>query len=222
MRYDQLWYVELGLDFHPVSCSPGLTDCACQCEERRWERARWNQGRPDGPPLVHLGLAGRQPGRLVFVVFHLTTFSKLDCLDFVWVHFLNLSTMPTSISLDHNRLSCRCTCFRSQKEEKTKTVVQVTSWFWISDCTNLPPEQTLEVGGLPRAGLALWPGNARPRTPWPRLSDPQSGSRMMMLTKNPLSKIKKFKPPGSLTNRRRRQRRSVEERENAGKGWDLR
>ena len=44
----------------------------------------------------------------------------------------------------------------------------------------------------------------------------------MMLTKNPLSKIKKFKPPGSLTNRRRRQRRSVEERENAGKGWDLR
>ena len=71
MRYDQLWYVELGLDFHPVSCSPGLTDCACQCEERRWERARWNQGRPDGPPLVRLGPAGHQPGRLFFFTWSL-------------------------------------------------------------------------------------------------------------------------------------------------------
>ena len=63
--------MELGLDFHPVSCSPGLTDCACQCEERRWERARWNQGRPDGPPLVRLGPAGHQPGRLFFFTWSL-------------------------------------------------------------------------------------------------------------------------------------------------------
>ena len=51
--------------------SPGLTDCACQCEERRWERARWNQGRPDGPPLVRLGPAGHQPGRLFFFTWSL-------------------------------------------------------------------------------------------------------------------------------------------------------
>ena len=128
---------------------------------------RWTSTRPSGP-------GGAPTWKVVF--FYLVTFSKLVCLDFVSFHFLNLCTMPTSISLDHNRLSCRCTCFRSQKEEKTKTVVQVTSWFWISDWTNLPPELTLEAGGLPRAGLALWPGSAPPGTPSPRPFDPRSGS----------------------------------------------
>ena len=49
-----------------------------------------------------------------------SSFSKLVCLDFVSFHFLNLCTMPTSISLDHKRLSCRWTCFRSQKRKRQK------------------------------------------------------------------------------------------------------
>ena len=178
MRYDQSWYVELGVAgwFHFSSCvlltwlnwlCMPVRRTAVGTSEVEPRSTRWTSTRPSGP-------GGAPTWKVVF--FYLVTFSKLVCLDFVSFHFLNLCTMPTSISLDHNRLSCRCTCFRSQKEEKTKTVVQVTSWFWISDWTNLPPELTLEAGGLPRAGLALWPGSAPPGTPSPRPFDPQSGS----------------------------------------------
>ena len=72
---------------------------------------RWTSTRPSGP-------GGAPTWKVVF--FYLVTFSKLVCLDFVSFHFLNLCTMPTSISLDHNRLSCRCPWFRSQKRKRQK------------------------------------------------------------------------------------------------------